>query len=154
LQKFIIYPFPGFCLSGDCMSCFRLCAGTLCTTASETAGATPINDSDWMIYCPMPFQPSLYSVCCVYDVDKMRCCRQDNVLASYHLSYVHFVTYTVLCLFPQHGLQCVNSLYPYVININAEQSIRVSNAFVLHSGDMSQLKHGIVILFKPFHTVA
>jgi len=64
-------------------------AGTACTKSAVT---TDVNDVitgsyyDDTIYCPMPFQPDSYSVCCLNAADQMRCCQKDVVRSTYYLS--------------------------------------------------------------------
>jgi len=41
------------------------------------------------IYCPMPFQPDSFFVCCLNVAGEMRCCQQHGLPGPHALSYVH-----------------------------------------------------------------
>ena len=64
--------------------------GTACsklTVTTDVNDVTRSHNEDTM-YCPMPFQPDSYSVCCLNAAGEMRCCQKDVVPAPYELSYV------------------------------------------------------------------
>jgi len=64
----------------------KLAVTTDMTTITRSTDAD--DDDDDVIYCPMPFQPDSYSVCCTNAADEMRCCQKDAP-ATQELSYVY-----------------------------------------------------------------
>ena len=81
-------------------------AGVVCSKLSATTDVTNItrsNDDDddddddgdddgGVIYCPMPFQPDSYSVCCLNDANQMRCCQEDVASSAHDLPYASHMT--------------------------------------------------------------
>jgi len=75
-------------------------AGTACTQLTVTTDAYNATRSsgdrdDGTIYCPMPFQPDSYSVCCRNAAGEMRCCQNESNAgpSAVELSYVYFRTH-------------------------------------------------------------
>ena len=75
-----------------------MCTGVACSTLSvitDVINITRSNDDDddggggGAIYCPMPFQPDSYSVCCLNDAGEMRCCQESLASSAYDLPYVY-----------------------------------------------------------------
>ena len=71
--------------------------GVACSTLSVTTAVNNVtrssddddDDDDDAIYCPMPFQPDSYSVCCLNGAGEMRCCQEDVVPSAHDLPYVY-----------------------------------------------------------------
>jgi len=68
-------------------------AGSACAKLAVTTDTTNVSvgvhDDGLVIYCPMPFQPDTYTVCCLNAVDETRCCHADQVPATHQrLTYV------------------------------------------------------------------
>ena len=77
-------------LNSDVLSTYvgRACSKLTVTTELNNVTSTTdnIDDDDDAIYCPMPFQPNVFSVCCVNADDQLRCCQDHGVKADYQLS--------------------------------------------------------------------
>lgn len=75
-------------------------AGTACTTLTLTTDVNDVTRSyyEGTIYCPMPFQPDSYTVCCLNVADEMRCCQKDVVPVTHNeLSYVSISFFVLFC---------------------------------------------------------
>jgi len=68
-------------------------AGTACAKPIVTTDVTNAtrgdSDEQSMIYCPMPFQPDSYSVCCLNAAEQTRCCQTTDAPVERYITYVH-----------------------------------------------------------------